>query len=422
MAHSDTHDQLHFVVKPPVFKPAKPWNWAISIVQTFIRIDLFLHNRLHVQREDLQLVRNLPESVGVVLVSNHADEVDFKVCMELSRLCGRRFVYMMNREAFDEGFGIAGWWLQRLGAFSVERGGETARAKKYAVDVVECGHDVLVLFPEGEIYYLNDIVQPFKTGAVDIAMQAIVESRQSRAARGVRVVPMAIKYHYRQDVHAILEERVRQMEIRLSRHVRTHALKERIGLILAEVLHRKEIAHNLKAGSARLGELSTRILDVQRSVLQQMETKYADAVVTRRAETMDRSWRLSSHLRGLLTQTRSISVQAISKLCADLVEMKHVADMESWQPIYFNVDPSEERLAEMVLKLEREIYGIKRPRQLARRDVFVRLGKPIDFAEFLPQYQQDASRTRHQVTEQLRENIQALIDGMETELQVRTDR
>jgi 1-acyl-sn-glycerol-3-phosphate acyltransferase len=325
---------------------------------------------------------------------------------------------MMNREAFDEGLGIAGWWLQRLGCFSVERGGDTTQAKRYAIDVIERGRDVLVVFPEGEIYYLNDIVQAFKTGAVDIAMQSILESRQAQTDRSVYAVPMAIKYHYRQSVRAVLEARVRRMEARLSRHVRTHALKERIGLILAEVLHRKEIVHKLKAGSARLSDLSNRVLDVQRSVLQEMETKYADAVVNRKTETMDRSWRVSSHVRRLLTQARLFTVEALARLRSDLAEMKGVADMESWQPEYLNVDPSEERLAEMVLKLEREIYGTKRPHQLATRDVFVRLGKPVDLAGFLPEYLQDASSIRRLVTEQLRETIQSMIDGIETEVRV----
>jgi 1-acyl-sn-glycerol-3-phosphate acyltransferase len=45
--------------------------------------------------------------------------------------------------------------------------------------VVKRGEDVLVVFPEGEIHYLNDLVQPFKSGAVAIGMQAVVSRRQS---------------------------------------------------------------------------------------------------------------------------------------------------------------------------------------------------------------------------------------------------
>lgn len=71
---------------------------------------------------------------------------------------------------------------------------------------------------------------------------------------------------------------------------------------------------------------------------------------------------------------------------------------------------SQERLAEMVLKLEREVYQIKRPNQLATRDVFVRIGKPIDLGLFIPDYLQDAQAIRHRIAEQLRDMIQTLID------------
>jgi 1-acyl-sn-glycerol-3-phosphate acyltransferase len=71
------------------------------------------------------VLRDLPQDAGIILAANHADETDFKACLELSRRSGRRFLFMMNREAFDEGYRAAGWWLQRLGAFSVERGGQS---------------------------------------------------------------------------------------------------------------------------------------------------------------------------------------------------------------------------------------------------------------------------------------------------------
>ena len=104
-----------------------------------------------------------------------------KVCLELSRRCRRRFLSMMNREAFDEVLGIAGWWLRRLGCFSVERGGHSEVAKRFAIDVVTHAREVLVVFREGEIYFLNDLVQPFKSGAIEIGMQALVEMRQGSA-------------------------------------------------------------------------------------------------------------------------------------------------------------------------------------------------------------------------------------------------
>ena len=164
----------------PTFRPAKPVGWVIRGAQILNRLDLAWRNRLRLEERDLEVLRAIPRGAGIILASNHADETDMKACLELSRRCRRRFLYMMNREAFDEGSGVAGWWLQRLGAFSVERGGQNEVAKRYAIDVVKRGQEVLVIFPEGEIYYLNDLVQPFKSGAVEIGMQAVVEQRRAQ--------------------------------------------------------------------------------------------------------------------------------------------------------------------------------------------------------------------------------------------------
>jgi len=193
----------------PNFRAAKPWGWVICVVQTYLQLNLCWRNRLHLEQRDLEVLQNLPPGSGVILAPNHADETDFKVCLVLSRRCGRRFLFMANREAFDEGFGTAGWWLQRLGAFSVERGGKSEGAKRYAINLVKRGQEVLVIFPEGEIFYLNDLVQPFKSGAVEIGMHAVVESQRTETDWTVYLIPLAIKYRYRKPIRHILERRIR---------------------------------------------------------------------------------------------------------------------------------------------------------------------------------------------------------------------
>jgi hypothetical protein len=116
----------------------------------------------------------------------------------------------------------------------------------------------------------------------------------------------------------------------------------------------------------------------------------------------------------LLKQGRQFSAERRAGFRVDLAVLKHVARMGGWQPRYVDLDPSQERLAETVLNLEREVYGIKRPRQLARRDVFLRIGEPIDLARFVTPYLHDAQAVRHGVAEQLRDVIQALIDAIPT--------
>src|SRR5690242_11215647 len=238
------------------FRRAKPRRWVIGAVQSYLRFDLARRNRLRLEPRDLDVLRALPQGAGIILAANHADETDFKACLELSRRSGRRFLFMMNREAFDEGYGVAGWWLQRLGAFSVERGGpHNEEAKRYAVEVVMRGREVLVIFPEGEIYYLNDLVQPFKSGAVDIGMQAVVEARQARPDWTAYLVPVAFKYRYREPIIPILERRARAMERYLNIRIAGLSLQERLSQIMADLLRRQELAHHLRPAVDRLADL-----------------------------------------------------------------------------------------------------------------------------------------------------------------------
>lgn len=394
----------------PSFRLAKPRGWVIRAVQTFLRFELGWRNRLHLQPRDLEVLRDLPRGAGIILAANHADETDFKACLELSRRCGRRFLFMMNREAFDEGYGVAGWWLQRLGAFSVERGGlHNEEAKRYAIEVVMRGREVLVIFPEGEIYYLNDLVQPFKSGAVDIDMQAVVEARRTRPDWTAYLVPLAIKYYYREPIAPILERRTRSMERHLNIRLAGLSLQQRLARIMADLLHRHELAHQISPAADRLAELGERVQEVRKAILSQAEARYAGAAASRLGRTMDRAWRLSSFLRGLLARRGPSCGEDREQARTDLASTESVARMAGWQPQYTDEDPSQERLAETVLKLEREVYGTKRPRQLARRDLFLRIGEPIDAGRYIPDYLRDAQAVRRSLAEQLRDKIQSLL-------------
>jgi 1-acyl-sn-glycerol-3-phosphate acyltransferase len=396
----------------PTFRRAKAAPWAIRGAQLLNRLQLAWRNRLKLGKGDLDVLQALPRGAGIILAANHADETDMRACLELSRRCRRQFLYMMNREAFDEASGIAGWWLQRLGAFSVERGGQNDVAKRFAIDIVQRGQDVLVIFPEGEIYYLNDLVQPFKSGAVEIGMRAVVDQRKTQPDWTAYLVPMAIKYRYREPIRPILERRTRLMEQRLLLLSAPDSLPRRLTLILDDLLHRQQMIHHLAPDPDRRVELTDRVQEARRAVLSQIESEYPGASADPHAETTDRTWRLSAYVRRLLRQAGPHSAEIRDRFRLDLAALERVVKMGTWQPNYVDLNPSQERLAEMVLKLERDVYGVKRPAQLAKRDVFLKIGEPIDLAQFVPAYLDDAHAVRHFVAEKLRAQVQALIDNI----------
>ena len=176
------------------FRPAKHSCWVIWIIQFWNAINLAWGNHLRLDAGDLETLKTIPKDSGLILAANHSDGMDPRICIELSHRWHRRFTYMINTEAFEEWYGLGGWLLQRLGAFSIERGGDDQAARSYAVDVVKKKNATLIMFPEGEISYLNDLVQPFKTGAVHIGLQAITETRETNSSWTAYLLPVAIKY------------------------------------------------------------------------------------------------------------------------------------------------------------------------------------------------------------------------------------
>ncbi len=86
--------------------------------------------------------------------------------------------------------------------------------------------------------------------------------------------------------------------------------------------------------------------------------------------------------------------------------------MEGWQPQYIGLAPSEERLAETVMKLEREVFKLKTPHPLGNRDCLVRIGPPLNLGRYVEPYKIDPSTLSHRIAEELRDNIQSLIEKM----------
>ncbi|MBS1991562.1 MAG: 1-acyl-sn-glycerol-3-phosphate acyltransferase [Cyanobacteria bacterium SZAS LIN-3] len=389
------------------FRPARPSPWLLKLAQTLIKLDLDRNNKLHIDEKELEILRRLPEGTGLVITPNHADEMDPRLCLDLSRRSMKRFLLMCNREAFNEIYGLAGIGLQGIGYFSVERGGHDTAAKRYAIDVVSGGRDALVIFPEGEIFYLNESLQPFHSGAIDIGMQAIIERRKSDPVWTSYILPISIKYRYAEPIKNILQKRVEKMERTLHQDRSGHELSKRLRLLQAKLLAQEEAAYHISPDADRLAKLTVRIEHARRTILEQVEEKNTSSYNSQ-ARTIDQAWQVGAHLREKLEG--NLSPDEEKEIKAELAALTEVEQLVSWQPQYVETKPSEDRMAEMVLKLERELYRIKRPKQLARRNVYLRIAEPIDLSQYLDEYLVNPHAVRHKMAEQLRDTIQDLIN------------
>lgn len=405
--------------------PNKPF---IGAAREFVRMQLALNNRLNIANKDLEHLKNLPADSGAILISNHADEMDPRICLELARKCGKRFISMCNREAFDELSGMAGWVLQHLGHFSVERGAHDSRAKDYAIDVVKRGDDVLVIFPEGEIFYLNEEIQPFHSGAIEICMQALVQKRQENPNWTAYIVPMALKYHHRGALEKALEQRISKMELRLNlKALSEDTFTHRLRRIQTSLLKNEQLKYGTSHDAAdsatesknplEESDLFQEIVSTEKALLKRIESNHPHIKVAQ-TPIIDQSWQLGAEIRSEIKNLKSKKDSRKTKkekkkiLEAELAELNEVAHLSSWRPHYYEGEVPLDRLSEVVLKLERELYQIKRPRQLTRRDVLVKISEPIDLGQFIDEYMEDSHGFRHKFTDSLHSHIQGMVDEL----------
>ena len=395
------------------FRPAKHCSWIIWAVQLWNALDLTWHNRLRLDPRDLAILKNLPKDSGLILTANHSDEMDPRICIELSRRFHRRSTTMINAEAFEEWHGIYGWLLQRLGGFSVERSGNDQASRRFAVNVVKKGHDTLIMFPEGEVSYLNDLVQPFKTGAIHIGLQAVIEARKQNHPWTTYILPVAIKYRYRKPIGWILNKKIRTIEKRLLISASSFTFQERIIRIMAKILDRQKLISHTQTISDQLTRLTEEVKQAQETLLSKIENKYPEFQIDTKIKLVDRAQKMIFLLREQLFRKNVPDLKAEILLQKEIKNLKETIQMAGWQPQYIGFTPSEERLAETVMKLEREVFKLKTPpRPLGARNVFLRIGPPLDLGRYVEAYQKGPSTITRQIAEELRDNIQSLIKNM----------
>ena len=390
------------------FLPEAPSPLFIKAAQELVHEQLLHQNQLHISDQALSRLAALPAGAGVILTPNHADETDPRVCIELSHHSNKQFVSMCNREAFDELFGLAGFVLRKLGHFSIERGAHDQPALDHAVDIVRQGDKVLVIFPEGEIFYLNEKVQNFHAGAVEIGMQALAK-RGVTAGSSIFILPMAIKYHYAQPISDILERRVFRMENTLLIPHTKAPLTERLFAIQNRLLHDETTKNLVPMQLDETSPLSQRVQELQKAVIAGIQARHSD-LHTYQKQIIDQTLQLEAELRETLAHTTDKGDRA--SLQKDLDALKEMAQLTSWRPSYYREDPTDDRLAEALMKIERELYRIKRPKQLAPRMVSVDIAEPIDLSLHKAAYDADPKAARHELTEDLHAKVQGMVDKM----------
>lgn len=394
----------------PRFYPAKPRKWVTLPYFLYNALMLAWRCRVELDAESRLRLRSIPKGSGLIVVSNHTDEMDIRVLVEAARRGRKKFRFMVNQEAFEEMRGFAGFWLERIGCFSVVRGASDERSRNYAVDTVKSRRESLVMFPEGEIFYLNDEVQPFRTGAVYLGFQALQEMRAADPQASVYVIPLSLKYRYEEPVARVLKKRLEKLEGKFRIRPRTGKIQERLNLLINHVMDRYQMADKARHFAAQWTKFNEDVRVWRDSALTNLEKKYAEIWEAPSRRLTDRANKLAFSIRQKMQAEPKPEGERLKELRRDLDMLKRTVWFAGWAPQYHMEDPSSERLAESVIKLEREILGVNRPAALGRRSVVVRAGEPVALDWFLEEYARDSKAVCRRITDFMRDTIQCLVN------------
>jgi 1-acyl-sn-glycerol-3-phosphate acyltransferase len=353
------------------------------------------HGLSEVEVRGLEHVQNaVADGYGVLITPNHPTHADPFVLVEASEKLGTPFYFMTAWQVFAMTHRLGRRVLRQHGAFSINREGHDLKAFRQAVGILQDQPHPLVVFPEGEVFHLNDRVMPFRRGAATMALRAA-----RRSGRPVACVPCGMKFQFVDDPMPRQLAVIARVEKRLGWMPNPGApLPRRLQRIASLVLLRMELQH---FGEAKNGPLGRRQSDLLSSLLAKLEARYG---CTATAGTVPERVK---QLRRLVISAIETSAdrEQLLHLRADLDELFLVMQLFSYPTDYLIGQPSVERIAETLDKLEEDLLGVRTARRRGVRRAVMTFGEPIMVGPF-----DSAPGAARPLTDLLQNRVQGLVD------------
>ena len=394
----------------PYRMAAPPRRWDTKLSPLVVRLARPLRRRkcrvdqqlMNIQVHQAEIVRQaIDDGNGVLIVSNHSTHADAYSMNEASDRVGTPFHYLATWHVFDAVGKFGQWLLQRHGVFSIDREGTDRVAFKKAVNLLQEDKHPLMIFPEGEVYHCNDRLTPFREGASAIALTAA-----KRAKRPIVCIPCGMKYRYLEDPTDELLSVMDQIERSIHWRTRQHnPLPQRLLECAAALMGLKELEY---LGEVRQGTLPERTDFLANEILTRLEKSRE---IDRHAGTIpERVKEMRRRTMELIQETEQPTDEQTEGWNDDLDDLFLVVQLFSYPGDYVAENPSIERIAETIDKLEEDVLQVYSATVRSAREATVTFGEPIPI--------DGGKRSRdaiNELTRTMEQNVQQLIDSMNQE-------
>lgn len=341
----------------------------------------------------------------VLLLPNHPTFHDAIAIFLLSGRLGQAFYYL---GAYEQLQSKLGRFFQAIGCYSVRRGLADRPSIIQTMELLAQPGCHLVIFPEGGCSFQNDIVTPFRAGAVQLAFQAMNRMvKQGDAPPDLYAVPVSIKYRYTQDMTVAIEKLLTQLEQKLEMPTRLGNY-ERLRAIAEKLLIQLEQEYGMKIDSTLSWD--HRIKTLKAYVLQSCEQQYG---LTSAATDLDRE-RVYRVLNATLTKTGPLEFGLPTDLpwSVEFVQrsIRRVLNFDAMYDGYVAENPTIERFMDTLTRLEREVFNIDQPFPKGHRLVTIKIGTPINLKDSFAAFQTNKIATVDQMTQTIQRSVQSNLD------------
>ncbi len=403
---------------PQTFYPPKQRPLMVRLVQsiTYPLAQLLYKVRLSVSESDVGKVRAIDDA-RIVFVCNHPTMEDGISLFALSARLGQLFYYVVAYESFK---GLLGWFIQQLGCYSIRRGLGDRASISQTISLLKKPQCRLVIFPEGGCSYQNDTIMPFRSGAIQLPMSVLAQlakkAKSPEQVPDLYLVPLTLKYRYRQPMRRVIETTLDRLETQLQiPPVSTSVdIYQRLRQVAHRVILRIETEANLPHESPL--DWNQRIDQLRHIFIKKCEDAL-DIEPNLNLPVRERVYKVQALLEA--EQEAEATASAGSPTSRTEAEQADIywdtvrlLNFDAIYDGYVAESPTPERFLDTLMRLEREVFHLEHAQPKAPRKAYFYIGDPINLKGYLADYQRDRSGTTDRLAEQLHQTMQSNLDQM----------
>ena len=398
------------------FKPPKPNTTAIRVAKALMPLISRLYLNGVTLTVDPESITRLKTTEGhpTMLAPNHAAHADPAVMFLLSKRCSQQYYYMTARETFDKGKfkGLCSLLLQWFGAYSIVRGTADRNAFRTTREILTKGDAPIVIFGEGEISRQNDTVMRFERGVTQLCFWALDDMQKAGISKPLYIVPIGIKYHYPQDMWHAIDAALTRLEHAILPPVERTSIEryERLRRIGVAVLRTLAAEYQYKIDE-------TVPLDVHIQKLKEQILSHAEQImgIHTEADVLARVRALKNlvdaevykDVEQMTEYEQKIHEELLQKFQQFHPDLERLINFIAISDGYVAKEPSQERFLEVIIRLEREVFGTAKMR--GPRVASLRVGEPKNLRDCYDTYKAQKRETVERITLELETAVQTLV-------------